>query len=192
MKSKITLLILLIFSNCYGNIFYWKRLPYYPIQNSEGNYLKLYLPSELRNSGEKIQIESYLIHIFQEEKDTVLKRRLLINNDRKLGFNTLWTGLKQFHFKTDCQLILPISKGEYTYEIKANKYPDGFFSNLLITQNLKENQSIVLSFYIIEPPYSKPNGISQELANRIQNRVKLKYEVEPTSNEDKSHDCPYE
>ncbi|MEI1278181.1 hypothetical protein V6Z05_07635 [Leptospira venezuelensis] len=59
-----------------------------------------------------------------------MKRRLLINHERKLGFHTLWTGLKQFHFKNDCQLILPISKGEYTYEIKADRYPDGFFSNI--------------------------------------------------------------
>ncbi len=61
-----------------------------------------------------------------------------------------------------------------------------------LLKNLMENQSIVISFYIEDPPYLKPNGISQELQNRIHNRVKMKYVIEPTSSDDRFHDCPYD
>ncbi|TGK39030.1 hypothetical protein [Leptospira andrefontaineae] len=133
-----------------------------------------------------------MISVFQEEKDTFLKRQLLINYDRKLGFYTLQSGLRQFHFRSGCQLVMPISKGEYTYEIKVNKYPDGFFSNTLITENLLDNYSIVLAIEMIEPPYSSPTSFSQELANRVNNRIKLKYRIEPTLKDDQFHDCPVE
>ncbi|PJZ49583.1 hypothetical protein [Leptospira saintgironsiae] len=192
MKKKILLLLFLLILNCQGNILYWRRLPYYPVQNSDGNFLKIYLPSELTDLQERIQVKSYLISVFQEEKDTFLRRRLLINDDRNLGFNTLWTGLRQFHFKSDCQLIMPISKGEYTYEIKVNRYPDGFFSNIVITENILENHSIVITVDLIEPPYTTPIDFSQKLANRIGNRVRLKYHIEPTLKDDKFHDCPTE
>ncbi|TGK01304.1 hypothetical protein EHQ53_08635 [Leptospira langatensis] len=179
--------ILLFIVNCRMRP-YWHEVPS-PVKDSENNFLYLYLPSEFEDGVEKIQINEYIISILQEETNSFLKRRILINPSRELNTFTLWLGDLHKRFPTGCEIVIPVSKGKHLYQINVSTYSFVFKTALVADVDLDVSKSIWMDFYSSEKVANPTNDPRYGDGNLLKNRIKLRYSIENSFKESRHLKC---
>lgn len=172
---------------------HWRRLPH-KVESPKGNFLKINLPTEFSDETEKIVISEFYISILKEDKESILKKRILINPDRNLNFWNLWFSNLHYIFPAGCELSVPIPEGENLYEIHLGAYrvPGGYYTHLETNINLKPNESLRLTIYIKERLSSPSIDPVRGNENLLRNRIGLKASVEKNFVAEEMKICKFE
>lgn len=188
MRKKIPLILFLIILNCRGNILCWRHLPN-KIFDSKNNFVRIYLPSTLTDTNQKLPFTDYMIAILKKEKDTTFERMLLINPDKGLSFNSLWSGFEQFRYPAGCEISFPISPGKNVYEIRLGGYLNGFITYKIIEIDLHLNQSLRVGIIAKEIPFPNPQTFEERTANSNHEFFQFTISEESSFQESKYEKC---
>ncbi|TGK01306.1 hypothetical protein EHQ53_08625 [Leptospira langatensis] len=176
----ILIAFLLLLSNCHIEVLPWKYIPH-QVTDSQNNFLRMYLPQNFEDGEQKLNIDAYMISFLLEEKDSVMKRFVLINPDKNLNIAELRWGVDQFKFQAGCELAFPIPNGKNRYEIKLGRFFGGFIVDQIFDVELQPNQSLRVK--VIYKGFPIPGAISWEdrQKNAAHKLLRLETTIEESS-----------
>ncbi|TGK39033.1 hypothetical protein [Leptospira andrefontaineae] len=189
-----SLLVLIGIVNCSPiQELYWRRLPH-KIEGLKGTFLKLALPKEISDGIEKIEISEFYVSILKEDKESLIKKRILINPNRNLSFWNLWFSNLHYIFPAGCELDIPIPEGENLYEIHLGAYrvPGGYYTYLETSVNLKPNESLRLTLYVKGRSLNPTADGIRGSENLLKNRIGLKVTIEQNPSTEELNVCKFE
>lgn len=180
MKIRIVYSFLLcLLLNCYPETAYWRRIPQ-PIESSPENYIRIVLPQELSDGGERKKIETYWLWVWEEELGDWMDRFVLITPTRKHSFSTS-DGIEQAKFNSGCELQFLASGGKKRYEVKIGEFPFGLQVHELREVDLKPSQSLRIELVYVGKPFPDANTWVEEKENLKNQSLRLKFSVEDSS-----------
>ncbi|TGM58868.1 hypothetical protein [Leptospira adleri] len=188
---KLLILTAIIFCSCQGSIVYWQHLTY-KVKDSKKSYIRFELPSKYEEGGEMIKVDKYFIKILLLEKDSVFKRYVLINPNRRLSFLEEWYGLEQFVFYPNCEYKVEVPIGENKFKIEIAKFEstnNGFYSILEKSVEIPQNYSLRLILTVAGLAYKDPINWTQKFNNRLNSRIEIVATVEPNPDPDEDKIC---